>query len=595
MRKSFLSSDEETQAAASSAIIHLHGEPNVSATAETQALATSQMNLVERAINASNSSIVITDPNLPDNPIIYASPGFERQTGYASEEALGRNCRFLQNDDREQAALVELRAAIREVRSTSVVLRNYRKDGTLFYNELNLSPVFDPTGHLTNFIGIQTDVSARIAAEEARQQSEALFHTIVQSFPNGAVTLFDHNLRYFFAEGTSFSENFRREDVEGKTLWEVFPPESSAVLEPNFRAALEGQANTFELKFRNIYFLIHTAPLRNSQNQIYAGIVVVQDINDLKQAQVEKEEVHSQLTSTLESITDGFFILDQDWCFNYVNPEAERMIGRSRQELLGKSIWEFLPDSNGNLFYEMYRRVMKEKIPIHFEAYSQRSIWLEVKAYPTKNNTLSIYFREITERKKAEEQLRHSEQRFRALIEHTDEMITMIGVNGTVLYQSPSVATVMGYTEEELAGRNSFEFVHPDDIVGLITRHKLLLTRPGGVYQNEFRFKHKDGSWHYIESISQNLLEVPGINAIIVNGHDVTARKKIELALRQSEEMLNFALDAAQVGTWDYDIPTRVLLKLIQNWLIPKTATIWLKQPKRRLITKPITTSNIEL
>jgi PAS domain S-box-containing protein len=126
--------------------------------------------LQDRAIAATSNGIVITDPHLPDNPIIYSNYGFERMTGYASAEIIGRNCRFLQADDRDQPGIDELRSAIRERRGAQVVLRNYRKDGSLFYNELALSPIFDDDGELINFIGVQSDITARKLAEQERDE-----------------------------------------------------------------------------------------------------------------------------------------------------------------------------------------------------------------------------------------------------------------------------------------------------------------------------------------------------------------------------------------------------------------------------------------
>src|SRR5215212_9639988 len=122
--------------------------------------------LLERAVTASTNSIVITDPNQPDDPIVYVNPAFERTTGYAAEEVLGRNCRFLQGEDRDQPALGELRAAVHEGRHCTVVLRNYRKDGALFWNELSVYPVRDEERRMTNFVGVQNDITERIRAEE---------------------------------------------------------------------------------------------------------------------------------------------------------------------------------------------------------------------------------------------------------------------------------------------------------------------------------------------------------------------------------------------------------------------------------------------
>src|SRR5215203_6430956 len=125
-----------------------------------------KLRLLERAVTASTNSIVISDPNLPDDPLVYVNPAFERTTGYASEEVLGRNCRFLQGEDRDQPALAKLRTAVREGLHCTVVLRNYRKDGTLFWNELSVYPVHDEENRVTNFVGVQNDITERVRAEE---------------------------------------------------------------------------------------------------------------------------------------------------------------------------------------------------------------------------------------------------------------------------------------------------------------------------------------------------------------------------------------------------------------------------------------------
>ena len=129
-----------------------------------------KLRLLERAVTASTNSIVISDPNQPDDPIVYVNPAFERTTGYDAEEVLGRNCRFLQGEDRDQTALGELRAAVHGGRHCTVVLRNYRKDGILFWNELSIYPVRDEEGRMTNFVGVQNDITERIKAEEVRSE-----------------------------------------------------------------------------------------------------------------------------------------------------------------------------------------------------------------------------------------------------------------------------------------------------------------------------------------------------------------------------------------------------------------------------------------
>lgn len=120
----------------------------------------------QRAVESARNGIVMTDPNQPDNPIVYVNRAFLEISGYEQDEVLGRNCRFLQGEDREQEGLAVVRKAVREGEACQALLRNYKKDGTLFWNELHIAPVHDGDGKLVNFVGIQNDVSARKEAEK---------------------------------------------------------------------------------------------------------------------------------------------------------------------------------------------------------------------------------------------------------------------------------------------------------------------------------------------------------------------------------------------------------------------------------------------
>lgn len=125
------------------------------------------------AIASAPTGVVITDPNLPDCPIVFTNPAFMKITGYAAEEILGRNCRFLQGPGTDTAATHLLRRAIAEARPITVELINYRRDRKRFINELRCSPVFDPSGKLVAFVGIQHDVTARVRAEREAQKARA--------------------------------------------------------------------------------------------------------------------------------------------------------------------------------------------------------------------------------------------------------------------------------------------------------------------------------------------------------------------------------------------------------------------------------------
>lgn len=127
-------------------------------------------NLLKKAINASTDGIVIAEQEGDDNILIYANRAFEELTGYGEDEILYQDCRFLQLDDRDQDALRRVRDAIRAGKAIREVVRNYRKDGSLFWNELSITPVFNDEDQLTYFIGIQRDVTELVRMREENEQ-----------------------------------------------------------------------------------------------------------------------------------------------------------------------------------------------------------------------------------------------------------------------------------------------------------------------------------------------------------------------------------------------------------------------------------------
>jgi len=139
-----------------------------------QMRAAETLRLRDRAIGAATQGIVICDPHLPDCPITYASPGFERLTGYSEAETLGRNCRFLQGAGTDLNVVAQLREAVRDGRACTVELLNYKKNGDSFWNELSIAPVCDGQGNLTHFVGVQTDVTQRRLLESQYYQAQKM-------------------------------------------------------------------------------------------------------------------------------------------------------------------------------------------------------------------------------------------------------------------------------------------------------------------------------------------------------------------------------------------------------------------------------------
>lgn len=134
--------------------------------------------LLVKAINESRDGITIADAREEDQPIIYANMGFEQITGYTASEVIGKNYRFLQGDDTTQPEIERIRTALAAGEGCLATLRNYRKDGSMFWNELSISPVHDSAGTLTHFIGIQKDVTARVLLDQHLHQSGLDLHSL---------------------------------------------------------------------------------------------------------------------------------------------------------------------------------------------------------------------------------------------------------------------------------------------------------------------------------------------------------------------------------------------------------------------------------
>ncbi|MGC9528292.1 MAG: diguanylate cyclase domain-containing protein [Limnospira sp.] len=182
----------------------------------------SHLRILDQAISACRNGVVISDAIQPDNPIIYVNSAFEKMTGYSGAEVVGKNCRFLQGTDRDQPGLEIIRKSLKNYHNCSVELRNYKKNGTLFWNEISISPVRNCEGTVTHYIGIQTDISDRKNMEEALKASEAKFASAFRSSPDPITISILEEGRYL-----EVNESFCRlmqyswEEVIGKTSEEL--------------------------------------------------------------------------------------------------------------------------------------------------------------------------------------------------------------------------------------------------------------------------------------------------------------------------------------------------------------------------------------
>ncbi|HET6332525.1 MAG TPA: PAS domain S-box protein, partial [Polyangiales bacterium] len=223
------------------------------------------------------------------------------------------------------------------------------------------------------------------------------------------------------------------------------------------------------------------------------------------------------------------------------NPGAERILGYAAHEVVGKSVLMLIPleraDEETLVLSKVARGERVEALEtVRMRKDGQRTN-LSVAVSPLQDNSGRIVgaakvLRDISERKRAEQAARASEDRIAALEQHSWDAVHLLSVDGVILYESPSVIRVLGYTPEELVGRNSFELIHPDDVARVGELFGPLATSPGLTLTAEVRVRHKDGSWPWMDCVATNLLEHPAVRAIAVNYRDITVRKESEKHFR---------------------------------------------------------------
>ncbi len=187
------------------------------------------------------------------------------------------------------------------------------KWGKSIFIRYQLTCILAPQGNVTGIQALVEDITQRKKSEKALKESEELYRTLARNLPNSAVLLFDENLRFKIAEGASLNlADLSR--FEGKTIWEVLPPESISSLEPFYRASLGGKKISFEKQFGEQIYLIHMLPVKNDKDEIFAGMVVYQDITEqkiaeeqikssLKEKEILLKEIHHRVKNNLQVVS----------------------------------------------------------------------------------------------------------------------------------------------------------------------------------------------------------------------------------------------------------------------------------------------------
>jgi len=256
----------------------------------------------------------------------------------------------------------------------------------------------------------------------------------------------------------------------------------------------------------------------------------------------------AQAVEFLNTLADPFLILDRDWRFLYANPAVAAIFQGSASPLPGRRFWDVFPDARG-VFAPVLERVMQERIPLQSRIHYAQ-MWLDVHAQPVEAG-LSVLLLNVTEQKKRLEELERREKRLRALVENCADGMVMIDRENRIIYAKK---TILGYSPSEWIGRHILEMTDLETRMSILPKLRELANHPGATIQGDARVRAADNTWRWVEVVATNLLHEEDVGAILINYRDVTERKESEIALRESRERLNLALEAGRMGAWDWDI-----------------------------------------
>ncbi|KAM3105146.1 PAS domain-containing protein [Phormidesmis sp. 146-33] len=469
-----------------------------------------------------------------------------------------------------------------------VEIQLVRSDGATFDWWVNAVPLFDEQGAVRGCVAAFMDITDAKRRESERQQSEdhlrqqeTQLRLFVKHAPAG-VAMFDREMHYIVVSDRWLtSYGLTGQDLIGRSHYEVFPelPDRwKAIHQRCLAGAVETcEEDAFPRADGSVDWVrweIH--PWRTDTNEIGGIIIFSEVITDRKQAELALQAANQRISSILESITDAFIALDSDWCYTYVNHAAEQFLGRPRADLLGRSIWELFPaevETNSPTYRELHR-AFAEQIPVKFDGFAPSlGLHIEVSAYPSPEG-VAVYWSDISERVQLEAERRQAEAALQEQTNLLQLIIESIG-DGLILANPRGEFVLFNQAAERIFGRltnerssdewsRTYGLFLPDQQTLFPDRQLPLYRAMQGEHATDVEvFVRRDptleGRW-----ISISGFPVVDANQNITGGvitcRDVTDRKQVEAALRESEQRLQALIDNSNAAIFIKDLQGRYLL-----------------------------------
>lgn len=496
-----------------------------------------------------------------DGVVVADSPSWRAYTGQTLEEWLGYGWLDAIHPDDRSYAERQWREAMAARGPVDAEFRLRARDGGWRWTNVRAAPVLDRAGRIEKWAGINIDIDARKRAEIALRESDLRLAQMADAAPvliwetgeEGATYVNSHYLAYF---GVGF------EGIAGFGWARFIHPDDLAGYIAAYRQAF-AERRPYDYACRLLRADGQYRWHRTSGGPAGEGRFIGSstDIHDLVVAERALREREERLRGVLDGMAEGFGLLGPDFTILEHNAEALRMDGRLREDIVGRSHWDVYPESEDSELGRLLKRAMIERVPValehHYAWESGRALWLDMRAYPTADGALAVFWRDVTDRRETEVALRESEGKYRALFESMDEAYAVV----EVLKDEAGAWADFRFIEVNPAFLEHTSMPWP---VGQTAT--ALLGEPNPRWTELYGQTLDTGEPIRVEETEPTLDRIFDLNIftldrarnrVAVLFTNVTERKRAEAALRESEELRRIALESGEMGAWTWNIRER--------------------------------------